>query len=285
MAYSSGGLIEATDYNGFAASVNAVWGTGSGDKGYGQTDTVSTVAASNTVTATQWATLIARIDSMRQHQSGVTSGLSSPTTGDTITYLNTLSSQIGTVTTNTGLRNVGTTSIATASSSGTWGGTVSATRECSLTWASAAQMRYFFNTGGTVTLNAVNSAFSGNAKSDNWDAIANNAPTQTIDYTVFWTNLSTSYYTLLSYAGTTTGGYDYNSNVLYLAAKLNAAPGSSTVMTLRGFFEDGSSDTIFNDTVSGTARIDATANAPATTYVANVWGSVTATNNVTVTQS
>jgi hypothetical protein len=284
MAYSSGGLIEATDYNGFAASVNAIWGAGSGNVGMGQSDTVSTVAASNTVTATQWATLIARIDALRQHQSGTTSGLSSPTTGDTITYLNTLSSQISTITTNMGDRNVGTSSIASSSASGTWGGTVSATRECSLTFASANQMRLFFNTGGTVTFNAVNSSFSGNAKSDNWDVIANNAPTQTVNYDNFYT-LTTSYTTLVSYAGTTTGGYDYNSNVLYLAAKLNAAPGSSTVITLRGFFEDGSSDTIFNDTVSGTARIDANANAPATTYIANVWGAVSGTNNVTVTQS
>jgi hypothetical protein len=40
MTYASGGLIEAVDYNNFAASVNAIWGTGSGDRGYGQTDTV-----------------------------------------------------------------------------------------------------------------------------------------------------------------------------------------------------------------------------------------------------
>jgi hypothetical protein len=45
MAYTVGGLIEATHYNGFAASVNAVWGTGTGDRGYGQSTTLSTVAA------------------------------------------------------------------------------------------------------------------------------------------------------------------------------------------------------------------------------------------------
>jgi hypothetical protein len=51
MSYSSGGLIEATDYNGFAASVNALWGTGTGQRGYGQSTTLSTVAATNTVNA------------------------------------------------------------------------------------------------------------------------------------------------------------------------------------------------------------------------------------------
>ena len=59
MTYSIGGLIEATDYNGFAsttvgANVNDVWGTGSGDKGWGQT-ALTTVAVAGTVTATQWA--------------------------------------------------------------------------------------------------------------------------------------------------------------------------------------------------------------------------------------
>ena len=36
-------------YNDFATSVNAVWGSGSGDSGYGQTNTVSSVDTSTTV--------------------------------------------------------------------------------------------------------------------------------------------------------------------------------------------------------------------------------------------
>lgn len=284
MAYASGGLIEATHYNGFVASVNALWGAGTGSRGYGQSTTLSTVAASNTVTATQWATLIARIDSMSQHQSGSASGITQPTTGDTITYLSSLSTEIGNIDTNRLLRNVGTTSAATNSSSGTWNGTSNAVRECTFTWASANQMRYFFNAGGTVTFNAVSSSFSGNAKSTNWDVIANNCPTATVTPAIFWNNLSTSNYTIVSQIGTTTGGYDYNTNVLYLQARLNAAAGSSTVLTLRGYFVDGASDN-FNDTVLGTARIDGTANAPATTYLTNTWGTVTGANNTVVTQS
>ena len=40
MTYSSGSLIEASDYNGFVsgtanANVNDIWSVGSGDKGYG----------------------------------------------------------------------------------------------------------------------------------------------------------------------------------------------------------------------------------------------------------
>ena len=41
MAYTSGDTILDDHYNDFATSVNAIWGSGSGDKGYGQTNTVS----------------------------------------------------------------------------------------------------------------------------------------------------------------------------------------------------------------------------------------------------
>jgi hypothetical protein len=280
MSYSQGGLIEATDYNGFAASANAIWGTGTGDRGYGQTNTLSTVAATNTVTATQGATLIARIDSMRQHQSGVTSGLTQPTVGDTITFLSTLSGQIGTIDTNRLSRNVGVSQLATANASGTWNGTVQAVRECSFTFSSTDTMRYFFNAGGTVTFNTASSSFSGNTKSNNWNTIKGNI-SATVTNSVFWNNLSTSNFTLATIAGS---GADYNLNTITLQARLNAAPGSSTIITLRAFFQDGATD-VFDDTVSGTARVDAAANGAATTFLTNTWGTPTATNNVTVTQS
>ena len=61
MTYSSGGLIQATDYNTFAgnttAGLNRIWSTGAGDAGWGQTS-IATVAASGIVTATNWATLV-----------------------------------------------------------------------------------------------------------------------------------------------------------------------------------------------------------------------------------
>ena len=280
MAYASGGLIEATHYNGFVASVNAIWGTGSGNRGYGQSTTLSTVAASNTVTAAQWATLIARIDSSRQHQSGVTSGITQPTTGDTITFLSTLSTQISTIDTNRLSNSVAESSLATANASGSTSWTSNAVRECAFTFASANAMRYFFNAGGTVTLNTVSSSFSGNTKSTNWEAIANNG-SATVTNTIFWNNLSTSNYTLGTWSGS---GADYGNNILYLQARLNNTAGSSTQIILRAYFVDGAADG-FDDSVLGTARIDASANGPATTYISNTWGTPTATNNLTVTQS
>jgi len=283
MSYSQGGLIEATDYNGFVSSVNALWGTGSGDSGYGQTSTLSTVSVTNTVTATQWATLISRIDSMRQHQSGVATGIGQPTTGDTIEYINTLSSEISTITTNRLDRDVGVSSAESALASVAWNDStpVEADVQCTFTWGSANQMRYFFNAGGTVTFNAVNSSFSGTTKASDWDSIANNLATQTVDADIFYNTLGTGFTTLGSASGS---GADYGSNVLYLQAKINASAGSSTVLTLRGYFVDGSADS-FNDSISGTARIDANANAPATTYLSNTWGTITGADSTVATSS
>ena len=75
MTYTSGGLIQATDYNGFVsttagANINDIWSTGSSDKGYGQS-AISTVSTAGTITATQWATLVNTLSSLGS-QTGTT---------------------------------------------------------------------------------------------------------------------------------------------------------------------------------------------------------------------
>ena len=64
MAYATGDTIPTPHYNDFATSVNTLWGTGSGDDGYGNSSTVSTVSDGTTITAAQWTTLLARITSI-----------------------------------------------------------------------------------------------------------------------------------------------------------------------------------------------------------------------------
>lgn len=279
MTYSLGGLIQASDYNGFVSSVNAIWGVGTGNSGYGQSNVLTTVAASNVVTATQWSTLIARINSMRQHQSGVTSGLTSPVAGNVINYLSTMSGQISTCTTNRLLRNVGTSTAATATASGAWNGIWFADRVVRYTWASSNQMRYFFNAGGRVDWNAGGTSLAGNTKSTNWQTVANTAGTQSISSANFYW-LPNTFVNLYTGVGS---GADYASNTIYLQARVNATPTTSTFLELRVYFGDGSSDS-FDDTVLGTAALNSAAYAPLTTYLANTWGTVTGTSNVTVTQ-
>ena len=160
MAYTSGDSIEAAHYNGFVTSVNALWGTGTGNRGIGQTTTISTVSATNTITATQWSTLLDRIRSISDHygQDGsiTIDTVTNPSAGNTISALTTLAADIGTI--DTAQASVASVSAGygsaiadTAVVSGTFTNTITQTN--TLTFASANQMRYFFNAGGKILFN------------------------------------------------------------------------------------------------------------------------------------
>jgi len=125
MTYSVGGLIQATDYNGFAsttagANVNDIWSTGSGDKGYGQS-ALSTVSAAATVTATNWAGLVNNIAAMGNHTNTSITARTAPVTGDTITILAALNTDLTNITTNRG------NAVASGTEVGTFSGTTSKT--------------------------------------------------------------------------------------------------------------------------------------------------------------
>lgn len=293
MTYASGGLIEASDYNNFVTSVNAIWGTGSGDSGYGQANTLSNVSPEGSITATQWINLIDRIDSMRSHQSGVSSGLTSPIAGDVIAYLSTLSSQLSSINTNR-LNNTGSGFAADSlggvkTLSNSSGFTTTRTQEFSITFSSYNQMRYFFNTGGFVSITANNSALTGNTKSTDFDALCTAFGTTRIyaqlseksggSGTLSTSNTAFGFYDLdttdqlifRQYSTTTTGGYNSNYISSFARVNSNTVP---TVIQLKIVLQDDAADGT-DDTVSGTVRTDCTARASGVAYVANVWGSQT----------
>lgn len=305
MAYASGGLIEATDYNGFVASVNAIWGTGTGDAGYGQATTLSTIAAADTVTASQWSTLIARLNSMSRHQTGSATALTSPTSGTVISYLSTLSSTISTLTTNRLTFNAqGTATVTTVSNTTNWQTT--SIKEISLTWANASAMRYFFNAGGEIVFTGKNSVLTGNTKSTDWDALlaacgdvrvraqvsakVGGSGTPSVNNTnLGFYDLTTSYQKIIEqYSTTATGGY--NLNFATFEAKLNGSPGASTVMTVKMTLTDAAADQpdllggTIPDVVQGNVIVTTTVTPPDATYLSNVWGSVSSAT-VTNTQS
>ena len=166
MAYSAGDTILDDEYNTFAtgnaagtgdtgaASINTIWGTGTGDAGYGQSNVVAAVAAGNSITATQWTTLLGRLNSIRQHQ-GTTINISSfsVSAGDAIAAIANLSADITT------LYNARTTAdsanITEASTAHTftssWNSTVTATS--TVTFDGGNEARFFFNAGGYIKLN------------------------------------------------------------------------------------------------------------------------------------
>ena len=187
MTYSLGGLIQATDYNGFIATttgacVNDIWGSGipagSTDKGYGQTSLVAT-SISSTVTATQWASLVNTISSMASHQGTSITARTAPTAGNTITILSNLNTDLTNLTTNRGNAAAngaqftgwtGTSSKTSATGSGSTAWTITFTH--TVTWASANAARYFFNAGGRIKWETSKTADTTAADTE-WNDLAN----------------------------------------------------------------------------------------------------------------
>jgi hypothetical protein len=183
MTYSASGLIEATDYNGFVsttvgANVNGIWSVGATDSGYGET-ALGTVSAAGTVTATSWASLVNTISSMGSHQGTAITSRSAPTTGQTITILSNLNTDLTSLTTNRGNAAAngtqygtftGSVSKTTATGSGSTTWTITFTH--TITFASAAAARYFFNAGGRIKWETSKTADS-TASDTEWNDLAN----------------------------------------------------------------------------------------------------------------
>ena len=159
MTYTSGQLIQATDYNGFvstnsAANLNATLGTATTAGGYGYAN-VTTVSASGTITATQWATLVNNLATLGSHQGTTITSRTAPVAGNTISVLSNVNTDLTTLYTNR----------ANASASGTqftaWTGTASKTTSTgvgnaswtitytdTITFANTTALYSFFNSGG-----------------------------------------------------------------------------------------------------------------------------------------
>jgi len=182
MTYSSGGLIQATDYNGFVsttsgANLNDIYGTGATDKGYGQTP-LSTVSASSTITATQWASLVNTISTVASHQGTTITSRTAPTAGNTITVLAAMNTDLTNLTTNRGNASAtgsqyttwsGSSAKTSATGSGTSAWTITFTH--TITWASADAARWFFNAGGRIKWET-NKSSTGNLADAEWNDLA-----------------------------------------------------------------------------------------------------------------
>jgi hypothetical protein len=183
MTYTAGGLIQATDYNGFAndtvgANVNSLWGVGATDRGYGQSTTLATVSTGGTVTATQWAGLVNRISSLGSHTGTTITSRVAPVAGNLIQVLANVNADLTNCTTNRGNAvasgtEVGTftgsVSKTTATGSGTTAWTITFTQ--TVTFASANATRYFFNGGGLIRLQYGKSS-TGTDHDPDWNTLA-----------------------------------------------------------------------------------------------------------------
>lgn len=303
MTYSSGGLIQATDYNTFKDTLNAIWSTGTGNSGYGQT-AVAAVTSAGTVTATQWSTLVNTMNSALAHQ-GLTTFTPSPTltTGQIVTYNAGIAANITqTNTTKLSFGSQGTTSTgannatALTAANGATAQTFTITRTA--TFASADQARYFFNAGGQINF-VIGSATNNDATSRSGDIVTLTATNlasvlafrqgsagartgtggtlNTSTTTVGYYQLTTSFQTLCKITSTTAS---YTTDYVQLDVKSNGTQGANgdkgTVITFQlTIYSDVRTSPAFNQSINVTVNNRLDVVYPETTNLTNTWGSVT----------
>ena len=288
MAYTTGDTILDDHYNDFATSVNAIWGTGSGDSGYGQGTTVSAVSAGTTITAAQWTTLLARISSAASHQGSSITAISNPSAGGTISAFTALSTNISTITTNR-LNVHARDTVAESSCSTTTGLTGTITQQGNWTWGSTDQARYFFNAGGRISVRWDLSGFTAYTKAAQWDALATQCGTyyvyaqssgksggsgtpNTNNTNLGWHDLTGSYQNaFIQYEDT--GPYTAN----YIQLQLYKSGG---VVYFNSLWVDAAADqtsynkSVYNvqDLVDGTKQTIFGHEEPGTAYISDTWG-------------
>ena len=308
MAYAQGDVILDDHYNIFAtgsaggtpdhnvANINSVWGVGNGDRGYGQTGTLTAVSAGTTVTATQWSTLLARLNSALTHQSGSGSGITSPTAGTVIAFISTLSGKITDAYNNRMLFNGTRGSTTTGGNFDNAFSDTSVTRTLTVTFASADQARYFFNAGGRLSLVLTPVSFTANAKGNSWTDLVNAVGTIHLDAysstrtgtgeTVTTNGLANGYWELTTSDTTllrlTQDTSPYTANYINIAARVagtagsNGGKGTQVIFTID--YVDGAADsdsgTAFNDVETGTFRQRIDTIRPETTNLSDVWGTI-----------
>lgn len=306
MAYASSNTILDNHYNEFATgsadgtpthsvrNVNTIWGTGSNDKGYGQTNILTKVDAGDPVEATHWATMISRMSSIASHQNTSLTSMTSPTVGDPIAIIGALDTNITTLTTKR-MNNLGPGTGTPHSVSGTGSWTTRTTHTVSSSFTNGDKARYFFNAGGYIDISFTRSGGTSHSKNDEWTDLCNKSGiirmkahgttkvggsgTVSLLLNIGYYDLTTSYQLLFrQYADSS----PYSSNYLKVEVKSNGTQGSNqdagSSITFKVTYEDAAADNSIPsslDAVNGTITTALTDTTPSAAILSNTWGSPT----------
>ena len=311
MAYAQGSTIDALDYNLLAWGGNTtgtytstpsnlafVWGVGNGQSGYGQdVSLISTVTVASTITATQWSGLVFTLNRALGHQGGSAAQLATGSNigivaGATITAFANVATAITTVNTNRLNFNSTRGATTTGSNFDATFSTSTFTQTITVTFGSADQARYFFNSGGRLSLVFSPSGLTDNPKEQSYTDLMNAVGTLHLDALTstrtgtgetlsinglaigYW-DLTTSDQTILRL---TSDNSTYTGNTLEVRHRVAGAAGTNgglgTQIVYSIVYTDGA-DEAFDDAVSGTFRHRIDIVRPNLTYLADVWGTIT----------
>ena len=279
MSYTAGETILDDHYesflNGSSAGVygiNHVGGTGAGGYGLGQTHVVS-VTAGQTITASQWNALFTQMDNIANHTNDSLTSTTARSAGDSLAIVSALQTDLNTLAASV---NAGCPNASARAEGSELQSSVSSTRwntshivEHSITFASNAQLRYFFNGGGSMRVKLTRNGNGGSgatSKDSSVDELisalgsfdlkqttssrSGSGETLTTDGSAIGVrNLGTGYSTLIRL---TQSSGSYTSMYVQVEGKLNAAISSATVVTMKYslFDPDGTDNTYTSGNLS-----------------------------------
>ena len=260
----SGGVgleIAAVDYNNIRNKVVSILGTGAATRGYGQSIVSTAVLTGDIITKGQWDALRYDISSIKLHQTGVMPSMTVVQTILPIGYsLGNANSSYDTIADQAILDkfNVATSqSVISAMASRTlstvWH--VQAQSTLTVTFSTANEARYFFNSGGKIRFTTSRSGGTSTSQNNAWTALLTAAGTilfgSDTPVLVNFYNLTNAYQTF--YQRSSSASYILNYYSLEVMSNVaNNVYGTATVLTFRITLHDphaalGGSPTDYTD--------------------------------------
>jgi len=261
MAAGAGQFIEASDYNTIRAKIAEVMAVGSASYGYGQNLISSTVEyapptsipsetleqkAKRQITKAQWDALRFDLINARVHQLDVVPVLTEVSTTDPIRYgashpnsqYNTMAEQIKTDRFLLAPGQSIVTSRASQTFSSAWSNTVSCT--LTVTFTTADQARYFWNSGGRIRFLSSRTGGSTVAQNTAWTSLLDSVGS--IDFSALSTGLSV-YNLTTNYQNwkTTSSSNPYQNNTYSIQVKSDVAnsAGNARIFYFNVIWADG----------------------------------------------
>lgn len=277
MPHQPGDTIDIASYNSIVTSINALFGTGTGDSGYGGNS--ANVALANLISKTtgpiitneDWLVLRDAQFDLAAHQ-GTTlpdalpditniedadtiQAFESPDVGldpgqiDSVANFNLLVANRSVVSP----FNVVVTTPLTSIRSTSWSSFIE--HEFTVDFGSADNARFFFNTGGEIRIDADRTGGNATGQNANWDSILDSVGTLNFGGNGYFA-LTSAFSALPPVGRTVTSGYGYyGANNWTISAKRDDAAGpndgNGSIIRFKSAFLDGHTN-VFFDQVDGT---------------------------------
>ena len=243
-------------------------GAGSGQTGYGQTTLSPTVAIGNEITKEQWDALRYDLLNARIHQDGLVPLIVSAERGQPIRFGSGFPNSQYNTQADLAIANkwnlgsgqfvidAGTTTVRSTA----WVSEVTTT--CTVTFNTADQARWFFNSGGKIRVTSSRTGGTLSPQNASWSSLLASAGTQAFggnNAGVNFYNLTNTYQSF--FLSTSSSPYTANQyKIEVLSNVTNNSVGGATTLTFRIKFTDnytygGGGSTSFPDTVNGTLSV------------------------------